>query len=170
MLLHLVLGAAALGILAVKVKRHHWRRFHAYHHGYAYGGCHGGHHGWHGHHGHHHGGWRGGPYHVMAALDTTPGQEKVIREEISRLRERGRVARDEASAARGDLADLLRADSFDRARFDAAAGRVDGAYASLKGAFADSLARIHETLDARQRDKLADFLASKRAPGFGPFR
>lgn len=170
MLLPLVIGAAALGMFAMK--RRHWRRYHHFHrmsYGHGGGGCHGGY----DHHGPgHHGGWhgRGGPYYVMAALDTTPGQEKVIREEVSRMRERGRVARDEAFAARGDLADALRADTFDRARFDAAASRVDGAYASMKQALADSLARVHETLDARQREKLADFLGSKRGPGFGPFR
>jgi uncharacterized membrane protein len=165
MLLPLVIGAAALGFLAVKRRR--WRHYHMHRHlAHAHGCGHHGHHGWHGHGG----GWRSGPYYVMAALDTTPGQEKVIREEVSRLRERGRVARDEAFAARGDLADALRADTFDRARFDAAAGRVDGAYAALKAALGDSLARVHETLDARQREKLADFLGDKRAPGFGPFR
>lgn len=86
MLLPLVIGAAALGFFALK--RRHWRR-HGHAHGFAHG-CHGhGHHGWRG---------RGGPYYVMAALDTSPAQEKLIREELGRLRERGRVARDEAFA------------------------------------------------------------------------
>src|SRR5262245_12683972 len=96
------LGLAAAGLIALK--RHHRRR-----HAWAYGGGCGHRRGWHHHH-HRHGDWyddgppwRGGPYRVMAWLGTTPGQEKVIREEAERLRERGRVAHDEAHAARGDL-------------------------------------------------------------------
>ena len=152
MLLGFALGLAAFGLIAHKRRRwrHAWRHHH-YHHG-----CH--------HHRHH------GPYHVMSILGTTPGQEKVIREEADLLRERARVAKDEASAARGDLAEVLRADTFDRARFDAALGRVDAAWTGLKSAAGDSAARIHETLDARQRERLADLLASRRGPSFGPFR
>lgn len=165
MLLGFALGLAAIGLIVHKRRR--WRRAWGYHHGYHHH-CHRGHDGDEDGHGHRH--WRGGPYHVMRVLGTTPGQEKVIREEADLLRERARVARDEVSAARGDLAEVLRADSFDRARFDAALGRVDAAWAGLKSAAGDSVARIHETLDARQRERLADLLASRRGPSFGPFR
>ena len=163
MLLGFALGLAAIGLIAHKRRR--WRRAWGYHH-YRHG-CH--HHGGdHDHHGDHH--FRGGPYYVMRVLGTTPGQEKVIREEADLMRERARVAKEEVSAARADLADVVRADGFDRTRFDAALGRVDAAWASLKTAAGDSVARIHETLDARQRERLADLLASKRGPSFGPFR
>lgn len=169
MLLGFALGLAALGLVAHRHRRWH-RRY-----GYAYGrGCgpHGPHHGWHDDWdgGPPRGRWRGGPWRVMAALGTTPGQEKVIREEADRLRERARLARDEARAARADLAEVLRADTFDRAAFDAALGRVDAAWASVKAALGDSTARIHDTLDARQRERLADLLASRRGPAFGPYR
>jgi hypothetical protein len=157
MLLGFALGLAAIGLIAHKRRR--WRRGWAYGYGHP---CHGHHH--HHHHRHH------GPYEVMSILGTTPGQEKVIREEADLLRERARVARDEVAATRSDLADVLRADSFDRARFDAALGRVDAAWAGLKSALGDSVARVHDTLDARQRERLADLLASKRGPSFGPFR
>jgi uncharacterized membrane protein len=109
----------------------------------------------------------------MASLDTSPAQEKVIREELGRLRDRARVAKDDVLAARGDLAEVIRADAFDRTRFDAALGRVDAAWAQLKTSVGDSVARIHDTLDSRQRDKLAELLASGKGPGgpsFGPFR
>jgi Spy/CpxP family protein refolding chaperone len=122
-----------------------------------------------------HGGWRRHRhyFHVMDILGTTPGQEKVIREEVERMRERARLARDEAAAARGDVAEVIRGETFDRARFDAALGRIDAAWAQLKTAGAESAARIHETLDARQRERLAEILASRRGsrgPSFGPFR
>jgi uncharacterized membrane protein len=158
----LAIGLGLAGLFAYKIRRH--RRW-----AHAGGGCYGGH----GYHHHRHGGWHRGPWYMMAALDTSPAQEKVIREEMARMRDRARVARDEAGAARADLADVLRADVFDRGRFDAALGRVDTAWASLKGSAAESAQRVHETLDTRQREKLADFLASRRGgggPSFGPFR
>jgi uncharacterized membrane protein len=163
----IVIGLAAAGLVAGKIHRHrHGGR-----------GCHGG--GWHGRHRHGYyqdygdtGGWHGGPYRMMAALGTTPGQEKVIREEFGRMRDRARVAREEAALARGDLAEVLRADVFDKARFDTALGRVDAAWAQLKTAAAESAARVHETLDARQRERLAEFVSSSRrgGPRNGPFR
>lgn len=151
MLLPVVIGAAAVAFIIHKRRR--WRRWHG-----------------HRHHHHHHRRWRGGPWYVMSVLDTSPAQEKVIREELGQLRERGRVAKDEAFAARADLAEALRADTFDRGRFDAAASRVRAAFGGLETAFADALARVHDTLDARQRARLADLLAEGRGPGFGPFR
>lgn len=161
MFVGVALGLAALGLIAYN-KHRRWHHGWAHHHHHRHHGC-GGHHD-------HAGPWRGGPYRMMAFLDTTPGQEKVIREERDRLRDRVRLARDEASAARGDLAEVLRADSFDRARFDAALGRVDAAGAQLKSALAESAGRVHETLDSRQRERLADLVGSRRGGGFGPFR
>ena len=157
------LGLAALGFVAL---RHRRRRWYAYHHGWhGHPGCH--------HHDHDHGGlgWRrGGPYHLMRMLDTTPGQERVIREEVDAVRGRARAARDELHAARADLAEVVRAEPFDRARFDAALARVDAAWDGVKGQLGDSVGKIHGTLDARQRERLADLLASRRGPSFGPFR
>jgi hypothetical protein len=170
----LAVGLAALGFIAYKHRRHH----HHWGYAHAHGHCHGRHRGWHGpdwddpHAGRR--GWgRGGPYRLMHFLGTTPGQEKAIREEADLLRERGRLAKEEVHAAKADLAEVLRADTFDRARYDAAMTRVDAAWANLKSALGDSIGRIHETLDARQRERLADFLASassRRGPSFGPFR
>lgn len=145
----------ALGLAAAGLFLHHRRRHHR---------CHGGRRRF-------HRPWRRGPYQMMAWLDTTPGQEKVLRDEAELLREKARLAREEAFAARADLAEVLRAETFDRARFDAALGRVDVAWANLKGAVGDAVGRVHDTLDARQRERLADLLASRRGgPSFGPFR
>ena len=88
------------------------------------------------------------------------------------MRERGRAAKDEARGARADLAEVLRAEKFDKGAFDAALGKVEAAWDGFKASAADSVARVHETLDARQREKLADFLSRERrgGPHFGPFR
>lgn len=161
MLLPIVIGAAALGLIAMKRRRRGRCHARAMDCG---PGCHGGRRRW------HRRGWRGGLYHAMVRLGTTPGQERVIREELNRLRELGRAARGEAFDARGDLADALRGEVLDRARLDAAFGRLDGAYASLKAAFAESLGRLHETLDARQREEVAELLGDRRDPTSDPFR
>lgn len=160
MLLPIVIGAAALGFVAMKRRR--WRGCHAHHmdHGH---GCHGGRR----RHGRR---WRGGLYWALARLGATPAQEKVVREELNRLRELGFAARGEAFAARGDVAEALRGESLDRGALEAALGRVDGAYTSFKASLVDSLTRLHATLDGRQREQIADFLGDKRGPGSGPFR
>jgi Spy/CpxP family protein refolding chaperone len=154
----LAIGLGIAGLIGYKLhRRRHGCGWYGHHHGH--------------HHHHHRGGWRGGRYYLLARLGATPAQEKVIREEMDRMRDRARVAREDAAAARGDLAEVLRAERFDRARFDAALGRVDAAWTELKKSAADSAARVHETLDQRQRDMLADFLAERRGgPSFGPFR
>lgn len=140
------------------MKRRRWRHGHADACGH---GCHGG---------RRRHGWRRGLNHVLARLGTTPAQEKVIRDELNRLRELGGSSRGEAFAARGDLADALRAEALDPTQFDALVARLDGAYGSLRTAAIDSLRRVHATLDAHQREQLADFLARKREAGSGPFR
>jgi uncharacterized membrane protein len=156
----LALGAGALVAAKIHRRRHcHGWRGHHHHHGYDQD---------YGEPGH----WRGGSWRMMAYLGTTPAQEKVIREEAARMRERGRAARDEARTAKVDLAEVLRAETFDKGAFDAALGKVEVAWQSFKAAAADSAARVHETLDVRQREKLADFLSRERrgGPSFGPFR
>jgi hypothetical protein len=166
----LAVGLAALGYIAYRHRRHHRRWGYAHAHGH----CHARHHGWQGPDWDDpYAGGRRGTYRLLHFLGTTPGQEKAIREEAELLRERGRLAREEVHAAKADLAEVVRADTFDRARYDAALTRVDAAWANLKAALGDSLGRIHETLDARQRERLADFLSSSRrrgGPSFGPFR
>lgn len=155
MLLPIVIGAAALGFIAMKRRRRC--------HGPA-GGCGGG------RHGRRRRGWRRGLYWGLARLGTTPGQEKVIREELGRLRELGWGARGELFDARGDLADLLRGEALDQAQLDVVVGRLDGAYTTLKAAALESLRRVHDTLDSHQREQLAEFLGRKRGPRTDPFR
>lgn len=164
-----LLGAAAVATL-VYVKRRH-RGFSRCH-----GGGHGGDHGWGRGWGRHGGGWGerhggSGPFWlrgVFARLDTTPGQEKVIREVVDELREHGGDLRGEFQRGRGDLADALRADTVDATALGDAFARHDDALERARKTAVGALAKLHDALDERQRKILANWLES-RGRG-GPYR
>jgi uncharacterized membrane protein len=164
-----LLGAAAVATL-VYVKRHH-RGFSRRCHG---GGCHDG--GWGGRGWGRHGGWGerhggSGPFWlrgVFARLDTTPGQEKVIREVVDELREHGRDLRGEFGRGRSDLADALRADTVDATALGDAFARHDDALERARKAAVGALAKLHDALDERQRKLLAQWLEGRG--GGGPYR
>lgn len=113
-------------------------------------------------------------YMLFDALDTTPGQEKVIRNAVDELFEHGRDVRRQAWRSRSDLADALRADEFDRARIDDVIARHQALFSDLATRAADTLGSIHAVLDERQRRRLADLVES--GPGWrfgrhgGPYR
>ncbi|MBK6921376.1 MAG: periplasmic heavy metal sensor [Deltaproteobacteria bacterium] len=148
---------------------------------YGWHGC--GDHRHHSHHGHHSGGWDGGrgpwgrggddggsrtPWWLrglFSRLDTTPGQEKVIREVMNELRDEGRDLRGEFRKARGDLAGALRSEGVDETALGEAFARHDDALLRMRKGVVGALAKLHEALDERQRRVLADWLESSR--GFG---
>lgn len=116
-------------------------------------------------HGHGHGygyGWgpRAALNHVLARLDTAPGQEKVIvaavEEFMDRARESGRKVRD----TRQELASSVRGDRVDEGRLADVFSRHDAALGDVRSAALDALRKIHEALDERQRKLLADLVES----------
>jgi Spy/CpxP family protein refolding chaperone len=148
------IGTACLIGFAALARRGHWR----HHHGYGYGhGCHGG--GF----GRHHG--RGfGPrfwlHRVLDRLDTTPGQEKVIREALSDLKEEAWGLRSEFRGTRKDVADAIRAPELDKAQIDRVFEKHDEVIEKLRAAGLRTVEKIHATLDERQRKQLADMIES----------
>ncbi|MBX3251406.1 MAG: periplasmic heavy metal sensor [Myxococcales bacterium] len=142
-----------------------------------WGGCHRarGHH----HHHHHRGGrgWRGrGPhawlYGLFERLDTSPGQEKVIRHALDDVL-------NEAWGLRGDLRALgdaarssVAAPSFDESALDAVFAEQDEKLARLRVSAKDALRQIHEALDEEQRAELARLLGGRSLGrfGLGPYR
>ena len=101
---------------------------------------------------------------VLEHLDTTPGQEKVIREAWKELRDSARSLRGEADKTRGDLASAMRAGYFDETTMGELFARHDTAMDGLRKATVGSLAKVHEALDESQRRKLASLIEN------GPFR
>lgn len=121
-----------------------------------------------GHHHHHHrgGGWgfRGGwgprawISMLSQRLDLTPAQEKVVFQQFGEVRDALRKGRGELRESRRDLAKAFRATSFDAVLLGETFSRHDNSIEEVRKAVTGALARIHEALDERQREKLAEIL------------
>lgn len=150
----------------------HWRR----HHRYAMAGCGGRWHGpaRHGRHRHGPGRWRGPEYWILAELDCSPAQEKLVREELRALIDQVRGLRDERKATREDLARAIAGDQLDRGALLQMFSRHDQRLVELRASITASLERVHASLDAEQREKLAAMvrggLRGDHGHGFGPYR
>lgn len=136
-------------------------------------GC--GHHGggWHDHRGHRHGRGRGGFFmrRIFERLDTTPGQEKVIREAFDELRGTARGMKDEVRHTRDAVSDALRAGTVDETQLGGLFAQQDERLTELRKAFIGALAKVNDTLDEEQRQKLAEMIGSGRGLGWGgPYR
>ncbi|MEP7050896.1 MAG: periplasmic heavy metal sensor [Pseudomonadota bacterium] len=133
------------------------------------------------HHGHghcagHRRGFRGGRgrfilNRLLDRLDTTPGQEKVIREAIDALQEELHDAKQEFRGSRADVAQAIRSANLDRAQVEAIFGRHDVVIDRVRQNALEAFSKVHETLDERQRKILADIVESGPfGRGFRPFR
>ncbi len=132
-------------------------------HGHFGGHGHWGRRGWGRGFGHHHG---FSPLRsVLDRLDTTPGQEKEIRAAIDELTEEARAARRDFRGAREDVARVIREPEIPEGAFESLIQRQDETLSRLRQAGQRAFRRIHETLDARQRDLLANLVESW-GPGF----
>jgi hypothetical protein len=101
---------------------------------------------------------------LFSRLETTPGQEKVIRDAFDKVRESLHEARTEWKDT-SDLSGLLRGETFDRTAAEGVSGKADASFAKVRVVLVEALASIHEALDDRQRGLLADFIES-RGRGF----
>jgi alkanesulfonate monooxygenase SsuD/methylene tetrahydromethanopterin reductase-like flavin-dependent oxidoreductase (luciferase family) len=110
-------------------------------------------------------------WHLFDRLDTTPGQEKVIREAVEELRDTARGMRREMRQSGDDVSRAMRGESFDETVMGDMFARHDDRIRELQKAFVGTLAKIHDALDERQRKRLADFLEAGPPRGFGgPYR
>jgi uncharacterized membrane protein len=80
-------------------------------------------------------------------------------------------ARRDFRGTRTDIAAAIRAEVLDRASVEAVFDRHDQVIDKVRQSAVDAFARIHETLDERQRKILADLIESGPfGRGFGRFR
>lgn len=100
---------------------------------------------------------------VFRRLDTSPGQEKVIRNAMEELRTMSREFRARARGTRADLAQMIRR--------GASAGEVNtwlgerlNEINQATPAVAEALGKVHDVLDDRQRETLAQLV--ERGRGF----
>lgn len=131
----------------------------------------------HGHHGHHRGcGGRFGHHfghhgfgrhgfgrgfllrRMMDRLETTPGQEKVIRDALHDLQDEAWNLRGEARGSRRDIAQALRGPEIDRAQVDRVFEKHDELIEKLRAALLTAVEKVHGTLDERQRRQLSDMI------------
>jgi hypothetical protein len=171
-----IVFTAFLAVMAVKFFHH--RRL-----------CGAGPHGWHRHpwgwHGRH---WDlGGPWHgfgpgprsegrwmwaVLARLDLSPAQERVVRSELETLKQKLKAARGEGAQSRSDLARAVRGEDFEEGALASMFIRHDERLHDLRQDLGGALGRIHAVLDPAQRERLADLIErgpSRMAWG-GPYR
>ncbi len=140
--------ACLLGLVAVvaRGRRHRYHRF-----GY---GRHGGF------------GPRGAVNAVLSRLDTGPGQEKVIQQAVDDFVAHARESGREVRGTRRDIAEAVRGDRVDEARLNEVFDRHDAALSGLRAAGVETMRKIHEALDERQRKILADLVESGPHYGF----
>jgi heavy-metal resistance protein len=109
-----------------------------------------------GHHGRRFG--RSGLYRLFQELDTSPGQEKAIRGAVLELRRSLGELRPRFDAARSQVANALRGDSFDALGVEASLEGQTRELGRAGSALTATLAKVHEALDPDQRRRLARFV------------
>lgn len=115
---------------------------------------------------------------LFRSLDTTPGQEKVIRSALEEAWLEAREAKAAAREQRGNLAAALRSEGADATSFAAVQTGARAAYDRAEVAVVTAFRRIHEILDPMQRERLARIVdgssspwaAMRRVAGAGPYR
>lgn len=134
-----------------------------------------------------HGDFGGGPWHgfgpgprsegrwmwaVLARLDLSPAQERVVRNELDGLRKKAKSLREEGPLSRADLARSVRGDDFDESALAAMFIRHDDRLHDLRQDLGGALGRIHAILDPAQRERLADLIerGAPRMAWGGPYR
>lgn len=110
------------------------------------------------HHGHHRRGGRFFLHRVLGRLDTTPGQEKVIRDALHDLGEEAWGLRREVKSTRSEIAAALRTPELDRTALDRVFAKHDELIEKLRSSALNAAGQVHGTLDERQRQKLADMV------------
>jgi len=128
---HIIFGAAMLVVAAVLAGRHH-------------------------HHFHRHLGLRW----LLRKLDASPAQERALRDLIHSAQDQLRELHRDAQGLRQELGDVLRAATLDDSRMAAAEAKVGGKVRDAAEILRRTVVQMHEILDARQREQLADWITS----------
>jgi hypothetical protein len=108
---------------------------------------------------------------LLDRLDTTPGQEKVIREAVDTLLDDVHAARGDFRGTRTQVAQAIRGETLDRGAIDGVFESHDQVIGRVRKNALEAFSKVHETLDERQRKTLADIIeAGPFGRGFGSFR
>ena len=118
-------------------------------------------------------GWRSRLWDMFEYLDTSPGQEKVIRAEIAKLMDEAHGAKRAWRRSADHLARAMSTESFDESSVDQAFEAQDASLRELRQSVKAAMARIHDALDPGQRERLAEIFGDgmfDRGPQDGPYR
>lgn len=99
-------------------------------------------------------------YRAFHKLETTPGQEQVIRSALLRVKDAGFVFAREGKNARPELAELFIADDLDEERVTEWFSARQQALETFKPIVTSSLKEIHSVLDPAQRRTLKHIIES----------
>lgn len=121
------------------------------------------------HHSFSHGDWHGRRgfdgrfffHRVLDRLDTTPGQEKVLRSVMHELAEQASEWRSEVTGTRMDVAAAFRAPELDKVLLDSVFVKHDELIERMRASAVRAAEQVHSALDERQRKQLADLIESK---------
>jgi len=102
---------------------------------------------------------------LLRRIDANPEQERVFLEEVEAIGEALRQAREGLLGSRGEFASLVESDALDPTAMDAFGSRQAARLEALRRRAGDALARVHASLDARQRRILAEMIRSRPAHG-----
>ena len=111
---------------------------------------------------------------LFESLDTTVGQEKVIKAAYKEVRDAMGHIEGEAEETRTQIANAIRRGTVDETEMGELYARHDEKLRTIRTAFFGALAKVTDALDEDQRKKLADMLErSDRGGGShrgGPYR
>lgn len=103
-------------------------------------------------------GARGPLRYVFSRLETTPGQEKVISEEVENVMTAVQSIKGDFSSVRQTLANAVRSPVFNVEAIAELQVKQDIAIEKVREAIKTSLSKIHESLDDKQRQELAHII------------
>ena len=96
----------------------------------------------------------------LRRLDASPAQERALRDLIHSAHDQLRELRHESRDLRQELGDVLRAANLDDSRMAAAEAKVGEKVRVAGEIIRRTVVQMHEILDARQREQLADWITS----------
>ena len=97
---------------------------------------------------------------LLRKLDASPAQERALRDLIHSARDQLRELHHDGRNIRQELGDVLRAATLDESRMAAAEAKVGGKVRDAADILRNTLVQMHEILDTRQREQLADWITS----------
>jgi Spy/CpxP family protein refolding chaperone len=93
---------------------------------------------------------------LATRLEATPEQYRVIRNEVEQFMDKTHDLRRELRLSRDDIAKAMSGASFDEEVMGESFARQDDRIREVREQMVGALARIHDVLDPRQRDRLVE--------------